>query len=420
MQNTLLTGVLALAAMSSCTSEDLDEKISRGQEGELQLNVDILKPGSRATTEVTDFPVIIYNADGKTVYSYDAVSDVPSSILMSVGNYTVESHTPGTIRKKMAEAYYMGTKDVEILKGITSPVTVLCKMQNSIITLNYSDDFGTVFSSWEISIDDGSETALSFDNTSASNKVYWYFGEEGAEQMTLNFRGATTEGSVISQRYTLTKDQADESYDDDRPNFSGGDAININFTPTESTEGNVTGITINADVTFTETNENVNIDVIDVPGFEPGGDKPDPTPGGDEAITLDLPADISFPLFNAPSDLSLGDTYIAAETGLRSIKVKIESTSQDMISSLGDLNTQYGVDFIKGAEIVGNTSVVSLFENLGQTLSVPAEGDKEYNFPIGNFFEFLKVLAGQHTFILTVTDMDGAEKSGSLNITVVQ
>ena len=98
--------------------------------------------------------------------------------------------------------------------------------------------------------------------------------------------------------------------------------------------------------------------------------------------------------------------------------VRIESDSEDMNGSLGDLSEQYGVDFLAGAEIVGNQNVVSLFESLGQKLSVPAEGDKEYTFPIGNFFGFLQLLTGKHRFHLTVTDMNGNTQSGSLLITV--
>ena len=220
----------------------------------------------------------------------------------------------------------------------------------------------------------------------------------------------------------LTKDQASEGYDDDSENFGGGNAIKINVKPTESTEGNVTNIVINADVTFPETNDTVNVDVVDVPIFKPdsGSDTdPDNPDTGDEAITLTLPADIAFPYMGASGvDKSLGDTYIAATAGLKSIKVSIESTSEDMVSSLNDLTSQYGVDFVNGAEIVGNQSVVALFNDLGQSLSVPAEGDKEYTFPIGNFFDFLQVLQGEHTFNLTVTDMNGETKGGKLKITI--
>ncbi len=420
LYNTFLAGVMGLAAFTSCTNEELDAKFADGAYGTMDLSVDMVKPEStRTVAEVEDFPVVIQDESGKQVESYNTVAEVPSSIKLGVGNYVVQSHTPGAIKKKMTEAYYSGETDVEIMKDITSKVEVVCKMQNSIITVAYDTEFASVFSTWEITVSDGSETVLSFTNNS-TNSVYWYFGEDGAKELTVNFRGTTAEGTTIAARYVLTKDQADESYDDDRENFCGGDAVKLNFKPTESTEGSVTKVTINADVTFTETNENVNVNVVDVsnltPDVNPDPDTPDT---GDDAITLNLPADIAFPVFGASSvDASLGDTYIAATSGLKSIKVSIASTSEEMVTSLGDLAKQYGVDFINGAEIVGNQSVVSLFSDLGQTLSVPAEGDTEYTFPIGNFFSFLQVLQGEHTFNLVVTDMNGATKEGKLKITI--
>lgn len=73
---------------------------------------------------------------------------------------------------------------------------------------------------------------------------------------------------------------------------------------------------------------------------------------------------------------------------------------------------------MSGAEIVDNQNVVTLFNDLQQPLSVPSQGDKSYNFPIGNFFDLLQVLQGEHTFYLNVTDMTGASKAGSVSITV--
>lgn len=421
LQNTLLAGAIAIAALSSCCNEDAFDAME--QTGKMQLAVDIAKPQARATSEVTDFPVIIYNAAGTQVASYNTVADVPANVTLEVGNYNVESHTPGSISKKMAAPYYKGVQDVEILKDITSQVNVLCKMQNSKITVNYSDEFRNVFSTWEITVNDGSETALSFTNSSTSNSTYWYFGERGVESLKVNFRGVTTTGASIASSYILTKDQASESYDDDRQNFGGGDAITLNFNPTESTEGNITSITINANVTFTETNETVDIEVVDKPGFNEGGGTggEDPNPGGDDetGITLNLPGDMSFSASTVP-DKSAGDTYIAAENGLKSITVSLASTSDEMNEQLGLLNEGYGVDFINGAEIVGNQNVVALFASLNQTLDVPAEGATEYTFPIGNFFNLLVILPGEHTFNLTVTDMNGNTKSGKLKITITE
>ena len=426
MKYALLTGCLAITALGACVSEDRDlGQDNKADKGRLALNVTRTEPmQTRAVTEVSDYPVFLYDANGAEVKRWDAVTEVPATYVLSVGNYTVESHTPGIIQKKMTTPYYKGSAEVEILKDTKTNANVVCKMQNSPITVHYVEDFLSVFTAWEITLDDGGTTALSFteaDGTTPAT-IYWHF-EEAAEKLTLNFRGTTADGSTIVQSYVLTKDQAVEHYDGDSKVFTGGDALNINFTPVEATSGHVTAITINADVTFTETNSKLTLEVTDngtltpdIPGDNPGDN---PQPGDNTSITLDLPAPISYPFLGAAAvEKSLGDTYIAAGKGLKSIIVKIESTSEEMISSVGDLNTNYGVDFIGGAEIVGNQKVVTLFQDLNQPLDVPAEGDTEYTFPIGNFFELLQVLVGEHTFHLTVTDLEGNTKSGTVTITI--
>jgi len=118
-------------------------------------------------------------------------------------------------------------------------------------------------------------------------------------------------------------------------------------------------------------------------------------------------------------DKALGNTVIEAENGIRSLMVTAQSTNPDMVASLEAVGAGYGLDFVNaGVEVVGNNDLVSFFSGLRQQLSVPAEGDTSYQFPIGNFFVLLDVMSGTHTFNLTVTDMNGKTKSGSVVITV--
>ena len=408
-------------AFASCMSEDLESKFTAGgDQGTLELGVELLQPARRDVSTV-NFPVVIKDASGSVVKEYATVAEVPASIVMAVGSYTVESHTPGEIAKSMSNPYYKGASDVEIVKDVTSPVNVVCKMANSQVSINYDEEFRNVFTAWEVTIDDGSETALSFTQSSTTNTIYWYFGEAGVKQLVVNFRGTTTTGNTIAARNVLTKNQSSTGgYDDDNTNFTGGDLITLNFAPTESTEGKITGITLSANVVFDETAEDVNVGVIDVPGLnDPTGGGDNPGGGDTEGITLNLPADIAMAVGGAAAlDKSLGDTYIAAGAGLKSIMVSIDSSSSEMNEQLVALAAEYDVDFIAGAEIVDNQNVVRLFDSLGQSLSVPAQGDKEYTFPIGNFFNLLQILAGEHRFNLTVTDMNGNTQSGSILITV--
>ena len=419
--NNILAGTLTLMAFASCMSEDLESKFTAGgDQGTLELGVELLQPARRDVSTV-NFPVVIKDASGSVVKEYATVAEVPASIVMAVGSYTVESHTPGEIAKSMSNPYYKGASDVEIVKDVTSPVNVVCKMANSQVSINYDEEFRNVFTAWEVTIDDGSETALSFTQSSTTNTIYWYFGEAGVKQLVVNFRGTTTTGNTIAARNVLTKNQSSTGgYDDDNTNFTGGDLITLNFAPTESTEGKITGITLSANVVFDETAEDINVGVIDVPGLnDPTGGGDNPGGGDTEGITLNLPADIAMAVGGAAAlDKSLGDTYIAAGAGLKSIMVSIDSSSSEMNEQLVALAAEYDVDFIAGAEIVDNQNVVRLFDSLGQSLSVPAQGDKEYTFPIGNFFNLLQILAGEHRFNLTVTDMNGNTQSGSILITV--
>ena len=421
-KNILSICLLAATSLASCVSEEIST--TKSGEGVMTLDVELLKPqATRADVNTSEFPVVIYNAEGTAVKSFSQLADVPKQVPLEVGNYTVESHTLGMMEKIMTAPYYKGTEDVTILKGINSKADVVCKMANGSFTINYSSAFITDFSSWDITIDDGGESALHFSNTDGNDPAIIYMAfEENVSKLTVNFKGKTTAGNTISASNTLTKVAASEKYDDDNTNFSGGDAIVINFEPVASSEGNITGVTLTADIRFEEHEEWISMEVGDKEGgFVP--DTPDPGPGepGGGEITMNLPAPISFPIFGADSvSPSLGDTYLAATAGFRSITVSISSTSADMNSSLADLSTQYGVDFISGAEIVDNQNVVALFDSLEQPLSVPSQGDTSYNFPIGNFFGFLQLLAGSHTFYLTVTDMQGNTKSGSVNITITQ
>ena len=422
MYKTLFTGVCSILAFTACTNEDFGHLVGKKDTGVACLNIDIKNPSTRAISEVSNFPVIIYNEKGEVIESYDKVTNIPEKVILPVGNYFVTSHTPGEIEKTMDKPFYNGTETMEIMKDVTSPVEVVCKMQNSKIQVNYDDDFKSTFSTWEITVSDNDNTNYPFTHDLPTQSIYLYFGEKGAKELIVNFRGTTTNGTTISSRNVLTKNQADESYDDNHENFAGGDLLNLNFTPTESTDGIISGITITADVTFTEDNTNITVDVIDKPGFEDEGggstEEPiDPTPGDDNVITLNLPSDMTV---SSDTDPALGDTYIKADNGLKSIKVKVSSTSEDMLSSLQALSAGYGVDFIAGAEVVQNQQLVNLFTKLGQPLTVPNEGDTEYTFPIGNFFGMLVILPGDHTFDLIITDMNGNTKSGKLVLTVEQ
>lgn len=413
-------------ALASCVSEDLS-KIDGKDAGRLEIGVETQEPLKTRAGEytVTNYPVTIYEADGTTkVTSYDAVSAMPAQILLPTGNYVLESHTPGVMERIMTAPYYKGTENSTITKDVTTQSTITCRMANTSITVHYDQEFLDLFTSWSVTFDDGQEQALSFTNEDGDTPatLYWDLGD-GAEKLTVNFRGVNKDGTVTASN-VLTKSQATESYDGETTFFTGGDAVVVNFTPTEATSGYIT-VAVTAEI-FGTNAESVpaTVEIVDNGTFTPddgNGEEPGPGPEpNDDAIKLTLPAHIIFTQGEGGSlDKSLGNVLIEAENGIKSLMVTAESDNPDMVESLIAVGAGYGLDFVSaGVEVVDNTDLVSFFSGLGQSLSVPTEGDTSYEFPVGNFFVLLDVMTGTHIFHLTATDMDGNTKSGDVTVTV--
>lgn len=416
----ILAGIAISLSLASCVNEEFPTSNSR--QGSMTLNIDKVAPAVVRSVETADYPVAIYSmTDNKEIASYERADQVPTQIKLAVGNYYAEAHTPGQMEKIMETPYYAGRDEFEILQNINTISTIVCRMANGRINVNYSDDFTQAFTDWTVTITDGGESAIiyTYQADGLNPKPLYISWEENIKELKVNFVGTTLSGNRITTNSTLTKQQASEQYDSDTEYFAGGDCIVINFKPVESTEGDITGITIKANIQFEESEENFEMEVEDnIPEDNGSGDNNGDNPGGGDsnAITLNLPDNMTV---SAATDPALGDTYIAAEHGIKSIMVKMASTSEAMMGSLADLASNYeGVDFVAGAEVVENQEMIRLFGDLGQTLAVPSTGDTEYVFPIGNFFSLLAFLPGEHSFTLIITDMEGNTKNGELTLTV--
>lgn len=420
----ILLGCAAAMAMASCVSEDLQKGQTQDM-GRLELGVETLQPmKTRADVyTVTNFPVTIYEADGITkVESYESSSTMPTPILLPVGTYVLEAHTPGIMERIMDAPYYIGRETSEIIKNGTTQSTITCKMANTSISVNFSQDFLDLFTEWTITFDDGTENAISFTNEEGNTPPtkYWVLSDN-VEKINVGFKGKKADGSSVTATNTLTKLEATETYDGESMNFGGGDAVVVNVTPTDATSGLV-NITITASIFGLDAEEvPAIIQFVDNGPLKPDdGEDPGTEPGDDNAIVLGLPAPITFTKGEGSTlDTSLGDTHIGATEGLKSLMVTAESDNPAMVASLEAVGSGYGLDFVNaGVEVVGNTDLVAFFKSLGKDLSVPAKGDTSYDFPIGNFFTLLDVMTGVHQFHLTAIDLKGNEKSGTVVVTV--
>lgn len=417
----LALSALAATALVSC---ELKDELKGGggpsETGALELSLAVSVPtgeaeaATKATDDVTTFPVSIVNAETQeTVKSWSTYAEITGPVVLPVGAYTVKAHTPGDIAKEMSEPYYGGSEDLVITQGVTSQVSMECKPMNIRVKLGYSDDFKATFTSWNVTLDDGQNNTLAFDETSDAAAVYWYLEGE-VSTLTLNVTAITQDGTTIRYQRPLTKANADNPYSNDSPYFTGGDALDItlNVEGEPDVDNPDIGIGVEVDITFGDSEDTVEIPVDDEDTPEnPGGGGEDPAPTGDISITDNgtgyLTNGVTVTGTDYPTDVAV---VMNVKNGIQSVFVKIESSNEGFISIVKDLGLVDG----DGMDLASEGAA-----GLGKLFALPVAGATEYTFTMSEtLFGLLGDFAGKHDFTLTVIDQDSQQASATLTINI--
>lgn len=370
-----------------------------------------------------EFPVTIIGVTdpsySKEYESYAALkAENGGKVELPIGEYTVTAHSNAELEPQMATPYYEGTTPIKITAGVESSAEVKCTMKNMKIQLTYTANFLARFESWDITINDGSDNILNFDETDKNPAaVYWMVAENVTEikvKITATPMGG---GQLVPESRLLSKP--------DGSNWAGSDALTIQMeekTSDDPTGIQGSGITINASVSFDEYPEDVPVTVK--PGNDGDDDNKEPEPPT-PTPEPELPT-ITFPqnknTYTLPADASSDATAtISTPAGLQSVKVQIVAGN----STFGSV-----IEYMFGTEpfeLVGNSTLESVFTDMGITLPVAGKNTVEYKFPVQQFFSLLmdEELTGGattdpngHVFNITVTDLNGKPASGSLSVIV--
>lgn len=430
--NIAALGLLATVAFSSC---EMKEELYGGKnkdnnQGNLELGIAVKQPYSMSRAETVsadNFPVTIEGSALDNTLSYAKATDVPSVITLPVGTYKVSAHSPGELTKQMTTPYYAGEGNYTISKGTNEVATVICKMKNTRVQLSYGEDFFSNFKDWTITIAAGKNNALEYKTSSTSPApVYLNIEDEKVESIIVNVTATTNKGASVVDAKTFKKSDASESYSDVNNWFEGGDAITINMGAVKAAAGTVTGITINAKVTFENKKDEIIIDPSEsetpVVPETPDANAPTLTfQKGVDKVTYISDNEISYSMSDSPASF---DATITAPSKIESIVVKIAAGNDAFAEILKDLKMD-GQEFVtSGVNIVDNND----FNNnllASQGLTGVKKGDTKYVFPIGVFFTFLNITketdAGKaHQFDIVVTDQAGKSTSGTLKIHITK
>ena len=380
-----------------------------------------------------DFPVTITGVTdpsySKEYESYAALkAENGGKVELPIGEYTVTAHSNAELEPQMATPYYEGTTPIKITAGVESSAEVKCTMKNMKIQLTYTANFLAKFESWDITINDGSDNILNFDETDKNPAaVYWMVAENVTEIKVAITATPMGGGQEVTESRLLSKPEGS--------NWAGSDALTIQMeenTSEDPTGIQGSGITINASVSFDEYPEDVPVTVK--PGNDGDDDNKEPEPPT-PTPEPELPT-VTFPqnTYTLPDDME-ADADILIQTalkngssdeyvGLKNVLVKIIPGNQGFMDALGLIKDM--ADFTgEGVELVNNTSLEPLLQFIAPELKVPALNAPSYTFPVGAFFETLmsfespETTAEGHVFEIMVTDNNGNSLSEPVRLNVV-
>lgn len=421
-----LTALFLGSVFTSCEMKDelVGGKKVPTETGYVELGLGLKEEQpARATNDeiVSSFPVIITNKDpelSSTNHSFDSFGTMTNPLMLPVGSYTVEAHSPEEFKNVMDTPYYKGTSDLTITKGITSDVQVVCKMLNTKIQMIYSDEFKAEFKSWNITFDDGKSNTLTFSSsTPDKTSSYWYLGETGVATLRMNITAVTVDDVTVTDTKSFTKTDAGVSYDDDNDNFVGGDQLFITLNPdggsASEPEKPEIGFDVKFEIAFTESGGSGTVE-IPVDGSDEDDDNPGTItpPAPDNEITISDGGTgylTNGVVIAGPENLPTVAIDMNVPAGIASVYVKLETDNDGFGGAAAGMGLTEG----NGANLVGNEDLNGLFD-------LPEEGMTEYSFqlPQNLVIQMANFGSGKHDFIITVTDKQGHSKSATLSVTI--
>lgn len=431
----ILAGCALALGLASCEmkNELLDKgSNTSGEMGMLDLSVAVNAANNVVTkapveegeevivsVDADGFELDIKNADGSydKTHTYDPEN---TTIELPVGDYTVTAHTPGEAKTTDTKAYYSGAQSFTITAGEPEPVEVLCKMANTKIQVTFDNTLEDYFQSWTVTVTPKGVKDMTqpFEGTSANfqqpDPIYWML-PDNVRTIRVEFQGKNNEGNPVNTAFEYEKPvEADSEY------WTAADALAITVKSEATTEDNpsgVNGVTIDAEVTWNELEDNV---TIPVEGTETEPEEPDTDP--EEPDTGEEKPSVSFPknTYTLPADVSANaDATIKASEGATLTSVKVTIDGDGMFGSV--IGGILDGGFLTGLELVGNTELTTMLGGMGIEVPSLGENQESYTFPVGSFFGLLSAFPSDspdgHVFKISVTD--SANKTASENLSVI-
>lgn len=147
--------LLISLGMASCSDAWNTDEVAG--EGTLSINTIVrgdVKVQSRAATgeDLADKLLIQISNDKGVVRQYKGAADVPASIGLLSGSYTVNGWTGDSVPASFEDRYFKGSTAFSIAAGKSTSVDLVCKIANVVTSVNFDDNVAEVLSDYSVTI----------------------------------------------------------------------------------------------------------------------------------------------------------------------------------------------------------------------------------------------------------------------------
>ena len=353
---------------------------------------------SRAATSATyNYVIRIFDANGDQVGSDYIYGQMPESIVLNTGTYSMKIQSQSQIPSAEFEAPVYGAtvNGIVIEEDQTTDLGVItCKLINIKVSVGYNEAMWAVLgddANVLVEIGDG---ALNFAKGESQNG--YFAAPEVSNAMTVKFSG-TVDGNYATMTRAFTDVKA-------------GQWRKINFIMTVNEEGDATFDVVVEDWCDEKELAN-NIEVSE----EVIG--PDPDAGEGEEENPDAPK-VIYKGGSVPTSpivitdgMELGFT-ISAPKGIAGLSVDIASTNADFNNDVLSMGIS-PIDLVNPSE-----AQISICDMFGLSYGSNLVGQTEVAFNLTGAVTPLLGFPGTHSFTLTITDAEGNSTSTTIKMKV--
>ena len=410
MKKTLYIVAVA-AAVAACGTKNATQP-----EGMGQLSLTAVQEGAYATKAndvLGDFVVdIVRPSDGWTKH-YDRYIDIPQTISLGSGDYTLTVASPQQRHAAWDLPYYSGSADFTIRVDELTPVNVTATLQNMKVSFVLTESFKNELTSYSIVV----TNAASWDAADAAEKsLTWSSATGDVEQKAGYFSVAPLRVKVDGYRAVDNSESHSELIISD---VSAKDHHII--TLDARVTGLVNGVSITIDPSVNDRESNVEVpgwEEVPVDGADEPGDNPTVDPQPSTAPTMTWEKNPEF----APTPIAQTmdvEIEIDAPEGIKDFVVDVDSNVLgETIAGLAGASYTYSPDTPFTMDLINDEAMIAALNGM-----IPV-GDQlkdqvKVNFSLSQLVPLIAVYSpesgSQHTFTLKVTD----KKNQSLEKAVV-